>query len=52
MSNRETIEISYGKRGVVQAYHPRSGIKQLGETPAEAVDELWAMLEKTGALDD
>lgn len=38
------IEVRYDG-GIAQAYHPESGVKQLGETPGEAVDELWRLLE-------
>lgn len=42
----EHIEIAYGHpSGAVQAYHPESGIKQLGASPGEAVAELWRILE-------
>jgi hypothetical protein len=39
-----TIEVTYNGR-VARAYSREDGIKQLGETPAEAVEELWDLIE-------
>lgn len=49
----EQIEIAYGHpSGVVQAYHPESGIKQLGGSPGQAVAQLWRVLEQGGIVDE
>lgn len=46
------IVIAYGHpSGAVQASHPDTGLKQLGGTPAEAVSELWHLLEEGGVVD-
>lgn len=46
------IGIAYGHpSGAVQAFHPETGLKQIGDSPGEAVDELWSML-KTGEVID
>ena len=45
------IGIAYGHpSGAVQAFHPATGLKQLGDSPSEAVDELWSMLEEGDVL--
>lgn len=50
---REVIEIAYGHpSGAIQASHPETGTKQLGESPSEAVSELWSLLKAGGVVDD
>ena len=45
------LEIRYGHpSGAVQASHPETGLKQLGDSPGEAVEELWSMLETSEAI--
>lgn len=49
--NEVTIHIRYGHpSGSFQAVHPGSGTKQLGETPAEAVREVWSLLQAARQL--
>ena len=46
------IVIHYGHpSGAVQAYHPKTGTKQLGDSPGEAVDELWRLLKQGGVIE-
>lgn len=57
MSDKEPKEvmigIAYGHpSGAVQAFHPESGLKQIGESPEEAISELWSILEKGGHIED
>lgn len=45
------IEVNYGHpSGAVQAVHPETGQKQLADSPARAVEELWALLRAGQSL--